>query len=241
MPDENGVDELIARLAALRAERGYLLPHHGLLAAMAPDVLEAYGALYRALTLGKRHLDDFTKEFVWLAILAATDEAAATHHVAKFRAAGGTDPQIAVAVRLAAMARGDGAMAFAETTWSRHMPGWNWRAGRPAARDALTEGGGVSQGAILLADAAVRTCLAQWPQLAEAIVAALAAGESEDRLADALMLTMFPAGVPRFVEAAGVWLELIRSARVPASPRLQAWATLGGQGGHDEAIAKVER
>lgn len=241
MSDENGVDELVARLAALRAERGYLLPHHGLLAAMAPDVLEAYGALYRALTLGKRQLDDFTKEFVWLAILAATDEAAATHHVAKFRAAGGTDPQIAVAVRLAAFARGDGAVAFAESVWTRHMPGWNWSVARPAARDALAADGGVPPGAILLADAAVRTCLAQWSQLAEAIVAALAAGESEDRIAEALMLTMFPAGVPRFVDAAGVWLDLIRAGRVPASPRLRAWASLEGQGGHDEASGKVEK
>src|SRR5262245_61541897 len=123
MPPDKGIDELKARLAALHAERGYLLPHHGLLAAMAPDVLEAYGALYRALTLGKRHLDDFAKEFIWLAILAATDEAAATHHVAKFRAAGGSDAQIAVAVRLAAFARGEGAVAFAETTWAPHMPG----------------------------------------------------------------------------------------------------------------------
>ena len=89
MPPENEYDDLVTRLAALRAERGYLLPHHGLLAALAPDVLAAYGTLYRALTLGKRHLGDFAKEFVWLAILAATDEAAATHHVAKFRAAGG--------------------------------------------------------------------------------------------------------------------------------------------------------
>jgi hypothetical protein len=51
------------------------------------------------------------------------------------------------------------------------------------------------------------------------------------------MLTMFPAGVPRFVEAAGVWLELIRAGRVPASARYRAWASLEGQGGHDEATS----
>lgn len=241
MPPENEHDDLVTRLAALRAERGYLLPHHGLLAALAPDVLAAYGTLYRALTLGKRHLGDFAKEFVWLAILAATDEAAATHHVAKFRAAGGTDPQIAVAVRLAAFIRGDGAVAFAETTWSAHMPGWDWRTARPAARAALIGDSDIAPGLALLAEAAVRTCLAQWTQLAEAIVAALAAGESEDRLAEALMLTMFPAGVPRFVEAAGVWLELIRAGRVAASARLKAWAALEGQGGHDEASGKVKK
>ncbi len=241
MPGEDDVRELSARLAALRAERGYLLPHHGLLAAIAPDVLEAYGALYRALTLGRRHLDDFAKEFVWLAILAATDEAAATHHVSKFKAAGGTELQIGVAVRLAAFARGEGAFAFAETTWSRHMSGWDWSAARAAAHAGLTDDCGVASGTLLLADVAVRTCLAQWIQLESALVAVLAAGESEDRVGEALMLTMFPAGVPCFVEAAGVWLGLVRAGRIPASPRLLAWAALDGQGGHDEAIQKVKK
>lgn len=241
MATENGVDELVAKLAALKAERGYLLPHHGLLAALAPDVLEAYGALYRALTLGKRHLDDFAKEFVWLTILAATDEAAATHHIAKFRNAGGTDAQIAIAVRLAAWARGEGAVAFADKIWSPHMAGFDWRQARGDARAALIAGGAVTPGQALLAEVATRTCLDQWAQLADAIVDALAAGESEDRIAEALMLTMFPAGVPRFVEAAGVWLELIREGRVPASPRLRAWASLEGQGGHDEATGKVKK
>lgn len=241
MAAENGGDELVAKLAALKAERGYLLPHHGLLAAMAPDVLEAYGALYRALTLGKRHLDEFTKEFVWLAILTATDEAAATHHIAKFRNAGGTDAQIAIAVRLAAWARGEGAVAFADKIWSPHMAGFDWRQARGDARAALIAGGGVTPGQALLAEVATRTCLDQWSQLADGIVDAVAAGESEDRIAEALMLTMFPAGVPRFVEAAGVWLELIREGRVPASPRLRAWASLEGQGGHDEASGKVKK
>jgi alkylhydroperoxidase/carboxymuconolactone decarboxylase family protein YurZ len=233
MAAENGVDELVAKLAALKAERGYLLPHHGLLAAMAPDVLEAYGALYRALT--------FTKEFVWLAILAATDEAAATHHIAKFRNAGGTDAQIAIAVRLAAWARGEGAVAFADKIWSPHMAGFDWRQARGDARAALIAGGDVTPGQALLAEVATRTCLDQWAQLADAIVEAVAAGESEDRVAESLMLTMFPAGVPRFVEAAGVWLELIREGRVTASPRLRAWASLEGQGGHDEASGKVKK
>lgn len=239
MTAESGVDGLVARLATLRAERGYLLPHHGLLAALAPDVLDAYGALYRALTLGKRHLDEFTKEFVWLAILAATDEAAATHHVAKFRAAGGTDAQISIAVRLAAWVRGEGAIAFAETVWAPHMPGWDWQQARAAVRAALIAGGDIPPELALLAEIATRTCLDQWKQLAEAIVEAIVAGESEDRVAEALMLTIFPAGVPRFVEAAGVWLELIRMNRIKASPRLRAWADLAGQGGHDEASGKA--
>jgi hypothetical protein len=50
-------------------------------------------------------------------------------------------------------------------------------------------------------------------------------------LAEALSLTMFPASVPRFVEAAAVWRELIRSGAVPASPGFRAWAEMPGQEG----------
>jgi hypothetical protein len=57
-------------------------------------------------------------------------------------------------------------------------------------------------------------------------------------LAEALSLVMFPGSVPRFVEAAGVWLELIRAGRISPSSAFAAWARLEGQGGFDEASAR---
>ena len=86
-----------SRTRCLRSERGSLLPHHGLLAVAAPDLLEAYGASYPAMRLTERRLSPFEKEFVWLAILVATDEAEATHHLAKFSVAGGTSREIEAA------------------------------------------------------------------------------------------------------------------------------------------------
>ena len=89
------------------------------------------------------------------------------------------------------------------------------------------------------ADAAARICLDQWQEFGWAVEDAYATGIDEDVLAEAVMLTMFPAGVPRFVRAAGVWLELIRAGTVAASPRYAAWAGLAGQGGYDEASGKA--
>ena len=51
-------DDTRERLERARAKRGYLLPHHGLLAVAAPRLLEAYDAAYTALkrTLGCAYL-----------------------------------------------------------------------------------------------------------------------------------------------------------------------------------------
>ena len=54
-------------------------------------------------------------------------------------------------------------------------------------------------------------------------------------LAEALSVAMFPGSVPNYVEAAGVWRELIAEGRVQASDSFHKWAELSGQGGYDEA------
>lgn len=238
MADED-VAALTARLAAIRGERGYLLPHHGLLAVAAPDLLEAYAATYRAMTLTQRRLSAFEKEFVWLVILAATDESEATHHLKKFAEAGGTTAGVEAAVRLAAFSRGSGAYRFADAAWQAHLTDWDGRRAQASVRTGVAVAFGCDPSVVLLADAASRVCLDQWQEFGWAVEDAYAAGVDEDLLAEAVMLTMFPAGVPRFVRAAGVWLDLIRAGTVTASPRYRAWAGLSGQGGYDEASGKV--
>ena len=92
MPDKQPVDEISEQLRAIRAKRGYLLPHHGLMAVTDPQLLSAYDATYTALTLAERELSRHDHETVWLAIFIATDEALATHHIPKFLDAGGSVP-----------------------------------------------------------------------------------------------------------------------------------------------------
>ena len=73
-------DQAKAQLQKLKAKRGYLLPHHGLLALTAPKLLAAYDDAYTALTLESRTLDDRSKEIIWVAILVSTREGIAVHH-----------------------------------------------------------------------------------------------------------------------------------------------------------------
>ena len=87
-------DTAISRLEAVKAKRGYLRPHHGLLAVAAPELLAGYDAAYTALTLQTRHLSEHDKAFIWLVVLTATEKGLATHHIQKFRDAGGSEANL---------------------------------------------------------------------------------------------------------------------------------------------------
>jgi len=86
-----------------------------------------------------------------------------------------------------------------------------------------------------LAHCATHVCRGRWRLLEWQIGAAYEDAIPEDEIAEAITIAMFPGSIPRFVEACGVWLRLIREQRVPASERYRAWARLSGQGGFDEA------
>jgi alkylhydroperoxidase/carboxymuconolactone decarboxylase family protein YurZ len=227
--------ELEARLRAVRAKRGFLLPHHGLMALAFPKLLEGYDAAYTALALDDRVLSHHDREFVWLAVLAATDERVATHHIAKFRAAGGTDAMLGAAFSAAALAIGAEAFDFAARDWARQLAPFDPRA---AYRDAL---GRVAPAApmrlVHLAGLAVQVCRARWRPFAWHLEAAYADGVAEDAMAEAISLAMFPGSVPHFVEACAAWQRLILDGTLAATPRFQAWARMTGQGGHDEAAS----
>jgi alkylhydroperoxidase/carboxymuconolactone decarboxylase family protein YurZ len=226
-------DDLAARLRQLRDKRGYLLPHHGLMAITAPGLLAAYDATYSALALEPRVLSRHDHEFVWLATLIATDEALATHHIARFRDAGGKSDEIEVILALTALALGVGAYRFVDRHWLPHLPGLDPASAYLAAFRGAAVGAPVRLAH--LAAACVHTCKASWDALAWQIGAAYADAVPEAELAEALSLTMFPGSVPNFVEAARVWRDLIVAGKVSASADFRAWAEMAGQGGYDEA------
>lgn len=225
--------ELEERLAAVRARRGFLLPHHGLMALAFPKLLEGYDAAYTALALDDRVLSHHDREFVWLGVLAATDERVATHHIAKFRAAGGTDAAIGAAFATSALAIGAEAFDFAARDWARQLAPFDPRASYlDALRRIAPE---APMRLVHLTGLAVQVCRARWRPFGWHLEAAYADGVPEEEMAEAISLAMFPGSVPHFVEACAAWRRLILEGTLPASPRFQAWARMTGQGGHDEA------
>ena len=223
-------DDLERRLATVRAKRGYLLPHHGLLALAFPDLLAGYDAAYTALALQDRVLSHHDREFVWIAVLAATDEALATHHIAKLRTAGGTDETLAQAFAACAWALGGEAHDFAAREWPGQLAPWDPRAAFLAGLQRLEP-----RRLAHLAACAVQVCRARWRLLEWCLAASYAEGVPEDEIAEAISLAMFPGSVPRFVRACAVWQRMIVDGVLSASPRYQTWARMTGQGGYDEA------
>lgn len=222
-------DDLTRKLTALRDKRGYLLPHHGLLALTAPSLLTAYDAAYTALALDDRVLSHHDREFVWLSILIATDEEIATHHIAKFRAAGGTDDEIRAAVSLTATVCGFRAYRFASHDWAAHLGNIDFRA--DWNRAVLAAGQGAEPRLCHLAACAVQVCNARWHGLRWQLAHAYAATVPEAELAEAISLTMFPGSVPHFVTAAGIWKDMIAAGDLPGSDAFRIWADMPGQGG----------
>lgn len=230
------VAEVEQRLDEVKAKRGYLLPHHGLLAIAAPKLLAGYDAAYTALTLEPRTMGERPKEFVWLAVLTACDEGIATHHIRKFRDAGGTDAEMELAVRLAAFAEGAGRFAFAAEKWQRHLPQYDRERAYRAALSALIAGSGVDEGLVEITLAAVHTTRRAWWELALHIRGAYARGVPEMELAEGISYAMFPGSIPNFVDACGVWQGMIAAGEVPASEVFRLWgAAAGQQGGFDGA------
>lgn len=232
MRDDDKQLDLKARLEAVKAKRGYLLPHHGLMAAASPGLLEAYDHAYTALALDHKVLSVHDREVVWLAVLIATDEAIASHHIPKFYADGGTHAEFEAIARLTSFAIGARSYAFLRDHWTAHLPGFDAEAAY--AEGLLKSAAPLATRLTWLATAPVHAARADFALLEFAIKAAYRAGVPELELAEALSIMMFPGSVPRFVEAAKVWLDLIRDGKVRPTPAFQAWADLQGQGGHTE-------
>ena len=225
--------DLADYLNDIRDKRGYLLPHHGLMAVSMPALLDAYDALYTELTLKDRVLTKHGHEFVWMAILIASKEAIGTHHIPRYLDAGGTEDEFQAILRITALAMGSSSHRFVNEHWQEHLAGLNPFAAYVDAFQRAAEGAG--RGLAHMAAAAVFTTLGDWAGLEWQLLAAYADGIDETGLAEALSLTMFPGGVPNFVEAADVWRRVVMSGRVEASPEIRTWAELTGQGGFNEA------
>ena len=227
--------ELEARLREVRAKRGYLLPHHGLMALAFPKLLAGYDAAYTALALDDRVLSRHDRVFVWRGVVAATDERVATLHIAQFRAAGGTDATIGAAFAAAALAIGAEAFDFAARDWSKQLAPYDPKESYVATLRRVAPDAPIRL--VHLTGLAVQVCRARWRPFAWHLEAAYADAVQEDEMAEAISLAMFPGSVPYFVEACAEWRRLILEGTLPASDRYQAWARMTGQGGHDEAVA----
>ena len=228
----NDLDPLAA-LSHIHAKRGYLLPHHGLMAISTPHLLECYDSIYSALALEERHLSRHAREFVWLGVLISCEESLGSHHVKRFVDAGGDAAHLGLATAISAIAKGSDGFLFVEDHWMPYLGTANPREQYLAAFAQLI--GPVLPALAHMTACAVHTFSGNWRALKWQIEAAYQAGANELELAEALSIAMFPGSVPHYVRAAEVWRQLIVEGAVPASDLFIQWAEISSQGGYDEA------
>lgn len=225
-------DALRDRLEGLRAARGFLLPHHGALAAGAPALHNAYLSMYRELTVTPRILSPLDRECVWLAILVVAREAIGTHHLELFRQHGGTEDMVQALITLAGLAPVLDALDFAATHWAVQLP-----ALAPAEAYARTVA--ATRGALPEATAELALLAAHAARHAPAGVAhhltrGYALGLDEAAMVEALSYIIWPCGVNAFVSACEVWAGLMHAGAVTPSPRFAVWADMA-MGAYDPA------
>ncbi len=120
MTDEPASERERELLQRLRERRGYLLPHHRLLARHAPDVLEAYDAFYTQVWFKRNVLDARTKELIAVGIHAAVLEREGLEiHLRRAVEAGATEAEIVEAMALAAIPAGAYATVVAADVWEK--------------------------------------------------------------------------------------------------------------------------
>lgn len=227
-------ETLRARLEALRSARGFLLPHHGALAAGAPDLHAAYLKMYTELAVRPRHLEPLARESIWLAVLVVAREAVGTHHLELFRSAGGSVEAAEALIAMAGFAAGHDAFRLADQHWSAQLPGLNADAayGRGLARlggDLVPEE--TAELAMLAAQAARHSS----PGTSHHLHRAYALGIAEEKIVEALSYVIWPCGVNCFLDACTVWHRLLSSGAVRGSERFAVWAGFPGQGAWDAA------
>ena len=230
-----GVEEA---LSELQEKRGYLLPHHGLLAISSPELLQAYDATYSALTLSERSMTLYQKEIVWLIILVSTKESIATHHIDRLKKGGGNDSDLEAALALASWADGAENFAFVEENWGHHLKSFDGSVAYRNGLETILKRYPVEPWVAEIGLAAAHQCHRRWYWVGDHIIGAYGAGADENAIAEGLSLAMFPGGVPNFVDACDIWRKLILEEKIEASAPYAAWAHMTGQGGFDEVFRK---
>lgn len=202
------------------------------MAAALPELQDAYPAMYRALTMGERHLSQHEKECVWLAILTACQEHVGTHHVAAFRECGGTNIQAQAILQVAALALGASTVfGFVDEHWAGHL---GMDEAVPLYQSAISrtcETAQLDPNAGFLMALGVHTAFSHAWGIGTALRICYKNGVHEGKMAEAMSLALWPCGMNRFVTAAFIWRDLILSGKVPASAGFLEWARTPDQDG----------
>lgn len=190
-------------LDEMLAKRGYLLAYHRLLGESDPGLLAAYDAMYTRLTLDERVLTLEEREIVWVALIAATRETYAKHHLERGIEAGMSNDTISDAMAIAAACEAFDALQFG----CNAFPAWVQEAPAMQRYVRLID---ASRGEIpkAIAEIAAVVCHASRrnaPGMRVHLARAFAFGARPEQLAEALSYILLHRGGPTMIDAAKIW------------------------------------
>lgn len=220
--DTDDTASIRARIAGIRAGRGYVLPSHAVLAATAPALMDAYEDVYRNITYEFVALTPFEKAFVWLVVVGCAESATSGHHLKDFLDAGGTRAQVDAAAALTLVAIGVRSLDVVAPGWQRVLPGYSAEAAYLAAVERIASDAALASGLVDMALAGGHACRRDMRRVELHIRRAKAANVADDALAEALTVCILPSGNPGFVQSCAVWRKLVAEGAVPASPAFRA-------------------
>ncbi|AEC21220.1 hypothetical protein PT7_2680 [Pusillimonas sp. T7-7] len=224
-------EDVKRRLEQNLASRGYLLPHQGLMAVAMPALQDGYKVMYGALTVQQNHLTPFEREFVWLCILVAAGESIGTHHVKLFLELGGTHQQAEAVFRVVNLAAGaPKSFQFLHEHWEPYFAPLDATASYRGLAELAVHGTNTPLELARLGMIAVHTTLSQKWGIRQELEASYEVGVDEGKLAESVCLPMWATGMNRTIEAAEIWLDLIRTGKVQASAPFQTWAEVAQDG-----------
>jgi alkylhydroperoxidase/carboxymuconolactone decarboxylase family protein YurZ len=215
-------DAISARIGGIRAGRGYVHPSHAVLAATHPDLLAAYEVVFSAVTFRCTALTPLQKHFIWLLTVGALEIPLGRYHVRDFVAAGGTARQVEVAAALAALVIGARALDAVGPGWKAVVPEMDAAGTYERAVAAIASSAPpLPDGSLDAALAAANACRGSWDRFGRHLKAARTLGVSDAALAEALSVTILPAGNPVFVQACSHWRDMVEAGAIGASPELR--------------------
>lgn len=204
------------------------MPHHGVMALSAPDLLAAYDVVYKVTKLDHAVLTPLEKNFIWILIVAVQQIPLGGHHVKDFVTAGGTIRQVETAAALAGFLIGARGLRTIATSWQDAAPGVQFDAAYRRTIEAINGAADkpLPKGLLELALAAAQSCRQDWNRVADHLRAAKEVLVPDNAIAAALSVLLLPCGSPVFVQACTVWRDLVRSSTITASEPYKYWAAL---------------
>lgn len=214
-------------LESVRKKRGYVLPYHELFWFIDADLLAKYDAFYEQLTLKANHLDNKTKELVWLAILISVFEEAGTIHVRRAREAGVTDEEIRDVIKLTQIGRGFEVVLFVDEKWRDHLPTIDSLGTYGDLIDSVMERLTIPRRLCELVLIGMYCAIPIPVALKYHLLRAKECGVRDEEIAEAMSFIFIPRGGNVLIEAAQVLKDVVQSGEFKADAIFNYWQDAG--------------